>query len=66
MSGLVLHPRYKVGDKVRLKFGSRSVGTVTHAQGTYSPHGHILYHIRVPMSSEPLDLLVREEEVEEA
>jgi len=64
MAELVKHPRYKVGDKLQLKWrGPRWVGTVTEARGTYSPNGHVLYHMRVPMDPEPLFLLVREEEV---
>jgi hypothetical protein len=43
--------------------GPRWVGTVTEARGTYSPNGHVLYRVRVPMDPEPLFLLVREEEV---
>src|SRR5260370_9648497 len=64
MPELVKHPRYKVGDQLQLKArGPRWVGTVTEARGTYSPNGHVLYHVRVPMDPEPLFLLVREEDV---
>jgi hypothetical protein len=64
MPELAKQPRYKVGDRLQLKSrGPRWVGTVTEARGTYSPTGHVLYHVRVPMDPEPLFLLVREEEV---
>jgi|GEM_PF-6054080 len=64
MPELVKHPRYKVGDLLQLKSrGPRWVGTVVEARGTYSPTGHVLYNVRVPMDPEPLFLLVREEEV---
>jgi len=64
MPELVKHPRYKVGDRLQLKSrGPRWVGTVTEARGTYSPNGHVLYHVRVPMDPEPLFLLLREEDV---
>jgi hypothetical protein len=64
MPELAKHPRFKVGDQLQLKSrGPRWVGTVTEARGTYSPNGHVLYHVRVPMDPEPLFLLVREEEV---
>ena len=64
MPELVKHPRYKVGDRLQLKLrGPRWVGTVTEARGTFSPNGHVLYRVRVPMDPEPLFLLVREEEL---
>jgi hypothetical protein len=64
MPELTKHPRYKVGDQLQLKSrGPRWVGTVTEARGTYSPSGHVLYRVRVPMDPEPVFLLVREEEV---
>jgi hypothetical protein len=64
MPELVKLPRYKVGDQLQLKLrGPRWVGTVTEARGTFSPDGHVLYRVRVPMDPEPLFLLVREEEV---
>lgn len=63
MPELAKHPRYKVGDLLQLRSrGPRWVGTVTEARGSYSPTGHVLYHVRVPMDPEPLFLLVREEE----
>ncbi len=34
--------------------------------GTHSQNGHILYSVYVPMSPEPLILLVREDEIESA
>jgi hypothetical protein len=64
MPELVKRPRYQVGDKLRLKYGTPLVGMVTEARGTYSPDGHILYRVRVPMDPEPLYLLVLEDEVE--
>jgi hypothetical protein len=64
MAELVKYPRYKIGDKVRVKFGSRSVGLVSEARGTYSPTGHVLYTVYVPMDPEPLMMLLREEEIE--
>ena len=64
MPELVKRPRYKIGDRLQLRTrGPRWVGTVTEARGTYSPTGHVLYHVRVPMDPEPLFLLVREEEL---
>jgi hypothetical protein len=64
MAELVKHPRYRIGDQLQPRFrGPRWVGTVTNARGTYSPTGHVLYNIRVPMDPEPVDLLLREEEV---
>jgi hypothetical protein len=66
MPDLVKHPRYKVGDKVRLKEGTPFVGTVAEARGTYSPTGNVLYRVYVPLDPEPLYLLVREDEVEQA
>lgn len=64
MPELLKHPRYKIGDKVRVKFGSRSIGLVSEARGTYSPTGHVLYTVHVPMDPEPLTMLLREEEIE--
>ena len=64
MPELLKHPRYKVLDKVRVKHGSRFVGTVTEATGTYRANGHVLYRVYVPMDPEPLLLLVTEEEIE--
>lgn len=64
MPELVKQPRYKVGDQVRLTFLERWVGRVMEAQGSYSPDGHVLYTVYVPMDPEPLTLLLREEEVE--
>lgn len=64
MPELAKHPRYKVGDQLQLKSrGLRWVGSVTEARGTYSPSGHVLYRLRVPMDPEPVFLLVREDEV---
>jgi hypothetical protein len=64
MPELAKRPLYKMGDRLQLKArGPRWVGTVTEARGTYSPNGHVLYTLRVPMDPEPLFLLVREEEV---
>jgi hypothetical protein len=64
MAELVKRPKYKILDKVRLKHGSRFVGTITEAQGTYNPDGHVLYEVYVPMDPEPLLFLLREEEIE--
>ena len=64
MPDLKKQPRFKVGDQVRLTFGTRLVGTVMEARGTYLPSGHILYRVYVPMEPEPLVLEVREDEVE--
>jgi hypothetical protein len=64
MAGLVKHPRYKIGEKVRVKFGAGFVGTVAEARGTYSPDGNVLYRVYVPMDPEPLWLLLREDAVE--
>ena len=64
MAELVKRPRYDVLDKVRLKHGSRFVGTITEAHGTYNPDSHVLYRVYVPMDPEPLYLLVREEDIE--
>lgn len=65
MPELVKRPRFRMGDKVRFTYaGVPLVGTLTVAQGTYSPAGHVLYTVRVPMEPEPLRLLLREEEVE--
>lgn len=64
MDELVKRPRYEVGDKVRLKFGTPFVGTITEARGTYSPTGHVRYRVHVQMDPEPLWLELREDEVE--
>jgi hypothetical protein len=64
MPDLVKRPRYQIGDEVRFKHGARLVGRVMRARGTYSPTGHVLYEIYVPMSSEPLILPAREEDIE--
>jgi hypothetical protein len=64
MIELKIHPRYKVGDRVRLVFGTGLVGTVMEARGSYYETGHALYRIHVPMNPEPLVLAVREEEIE--
>ena len=66
MPEMLIHPRYKIGDKVRLVGGVQLVGTVTEATGSYRPDGHALYRVRVPMEEEPLWLLVREDEIEKA
>ncbi len=64
MPQLAKRPRYKVGDQLQLNSrGPRWIGTVTEARGTYSPSGHVLYRVRVPMDPEPVFLLVREEEL---
>jgi hypothetical protein len=59
-------PRHQVGDKVRLTFGARLAGTVTEVRRAYSPGGHIMYRIRIPMTPEPLWVEAREDEVEKA
>jgi hypothetical protein len=64
MSDLVKVPRFKVGDKVQLKHGTRLIGTVSEARGTYTSHGNVLYHVHVPMEPEPLLLLLRENEID--
>ena len=66
MPGLKTHPRYKVGDTVQVKIGTRMIGTVMEVRGIHSPSGRILYSVHVPMSPEPLVLEVREDEVEKA
>ncbi len=66
MPDLETHARYKVGDAVRVKFGTRMIGTVMEVRGIHSPGGRILYSVHVPMSPEPLVLEVREDEVEKA
>ena len=64
MPELVKRPRYQVLDKVQVKHGSRFIGTVTEARGTYQPDGQCLYRVYVPMEPESLLLLVTEEEIE--
>ncbi len=64
MPDLETHARYKVGDEVRLLFGSRLVGTVTEIRRSSSGNIRFVYRVRVPMSPEPLMLEVREDEVE--
>jgi hypothetical protein len=64
MPELAKRPRYQVLDKVQVKHGSRLIGTVMEARGTYNPDGHCLYRVYVPMEPEPLLLLVTEEEIE--
>lgn len=66
MADIVNPPRYQVGDRVRVKVGKGLVGTVTDVQGIYVPGAHILYRVRVPMTSEVLWLAVRDEEIEKA
>ena len=61
---MVIHPRYKIGDKVRLVFGERLVGTVTEARGSYHPDGHAFNRVRMPMEAEPLWMNLREDEIE--
>jgi hypothetical protein len=58
--------RHRVGDKVRLTFGTRLTGTVTEVRQAYSPRGHTMYRVRIPMSPEPLWIEAREDEVEKA
>jgi hypothetical protein len=66
MAELLKHPRYRIGDQLQPRFrGPRWVGTVTDARGSYSPTGHVLYNVRVPLDPEPVYLLLREEEVAE-
>jgi hypothetical protein len=55
-------PRYKIGDKVRLTFGTRLVGTVMEVRGIR----RIFYRLYVPMDPEPLIFEVREDEIEKA
>jgi hypothetical protein len=57
-------PRYRVGDKIQVRIGSPLVGTVTEVRYTPFGSGPILYRLYIPMSSEPLMLEVREDEVE--
>lgn len=47
-----------------MKFPTRFVGTIVEARGTYSPNGHVLYRVHIPMDPEPLFLELREEEIE--
>lgn len=57
--------QFKVGDKVRIPFGTRPVGTVSEVH--ISPTtGHARYRVRVPMDPEPLWLEVLEDEIEKA
>lgn len=64
MPELVKIPSYQIGDKVQMKFPTRFVGTIVEARGTYSPNGHVLYRVHIPMDPEPLFLELREEEIE--
>jgi hypothetical protein len=64
MAELVKRPKYKVLDKVRLKHGSRFVGTITEAHGTYNPDGNVLYEVYVPLDPEPLRFLLHEDEID--
>jgi len=61
---LVKRPRYKIGEKVRMRHGTPLVGLVSEARGTYHEDGNVLYRVRVPMEPEPLFMLVTEEEIE--
>jgi hypothetical protein len=56
----------KIGDKVRLRYGARLIGTVTEVREPVTPDGHVRYRIRIPMDPEPLWAPVREEEIEKA
>ena len=64
MAQLAKQPRYKIGDQVRAKHGSRLVGRVMYARGTYSLDGEVLYEVYVPMGPEPLIMLLTEEDIE--
>jgi hypothetical protein len=55
---------YKIGDQVRLRFGSRLIGTVSEVDEPVSPEGHVKYRIRIPMDPEPLWVPVRQDDVE--
>jgi hypothetical protein len=55
---------YKVGDKVRMKYGSRLEGLVSEVRVAYYRGGHNLYRVRVPMTEEVLWLELREDEME--
>jgi hypothetical protein len=64
MPELLKVPRFKVGDKVQLKHGSRLIGIISEADGSYTPEAHVLYRVRVPMEPEPLWIVVRESEID--
>ncbi len=66
MADLPTPPRYKIGDRVRLVFGARLVGTVTEVTPALAPHAHTLYRVRIPMDPEPLWWPLRENEIEPA
>jgi hypothetical protein len=58
--------RYKVGEKVRLRFWTHLAGTVMEVHGKPPPGGGLLYRIYIPMDPEPLIVEAREEEIEPA
>jgi hypothetical protein len=66
MPGLEKGAQFKVGDKVRIPFGTRPVGTVTEVTVSPTQAGRVLYRVRVPMDPEPLWMEVREDEIEKA
>ena len=58
-------PRFKVGDKVRLKGLPPLVGLVMDVSGRfYQLQGRTHYRIYIPRDPEPLTLRVREDEIE--
>jgi hypothetical protein len=66
MHGVEKGAQFKVGDKVRIPFGARLVGTVTEVRVSPTQAGRVLYRVRVPMDPEPLWMEVREDEIEKA
>jgi hypothetical protein len=58
--------QFQVGDKVRISFGARLVGTVTEVRVSPTQAGLVFYRVRVPMDPEPLWMEVREDEIEKA
>jgi hypothetical protein len=57
--------QFQAGDKVRIPFGARLVGTVSEVH--ISPTtGRAHYRVRVPMDPEPLWFEVWEDEIERA
>jgi hypothetical protein len=57
---------YKVGDKVRWKYGTRLVGVVMEVFVYPNDKGHVRYTVRVPMEAEPIIMILREDEIEKA
>jgi hypothetical protein len=67
MPDLETRPLFQIADKVRVKCGVPPlVGLVAEVSGARSRDGGLLYRVRVPMDPEPLWLLLREDEMENA